>query len=259
MGISKENTGAVHDAEYFQQILLDRKGRLWAAGSEGLAMWQSGVWTRITAGGSPIGRLGGRLAEAPDGAIWFAGRAASGLTGSLARETGGALNQYRNRSEFGPQATYFLGFDREGNLWRGTGLGVYALVRGRWVHYIRDDGLVWDDTDANAFFADARQFGLDRHVTRPVPSLPVSSGIPVKSSSRDCTRDVRKPRSWTAQRNFRQHEGEGSINIEFAALTFRRPKSIRFRYRLAGIDARLDSDFGLGSALCEHPAREIHL
>jgi diguanylate cyclase (GGDEF)-like protein len=232
----KENTGAGHEAEYFNQVLVDRKGRLWAAGSEGLAMWESGVWTRIAAGGSPIGRLGGRLGEAPDGAIWFAGRSSSGLDRITPDGNSWRVESVSEPNEFGPQVTYFLGFDREGNLWRGTGLGVYALVRGHWIHYIRDDGLVWDDTNANAFFADADNSiwigttrGLSHH-------QPVTSGVPV-SAPAEIVRVTSGTRIVDRPTEFRQPEGEGSISIEFAALTFRRPKAIRFRYRLVGIDA----------------------
>lgn len=231
-----ENTAAGYEGEYVHQLLRDRRGRIWASGSDGLAVWESGAWTKITAGGAPVGLLGGRLAEAPDGAIWFAGSSSP----VLRRITGGG-NKWRVESvpepaESGPLVTYFLGFDREGNLWQGTGLGVYVLFRGHWVHYMRDDGLVWDDTDANAFFADADDsvwIGTSRGLSH---HLHVSSGIPV-SAPAEIIRVISGTRIINRPTELRRREGEGSISIEFAALTFRRPKAIRFRYRLAGIDA----------------------
>ena len=232
----KENIDPGHEAEYVHQILLDRNGSLWAAGSEGLTVWKSGVWTKITAAGSPVGRLGGSLAEAPDGAIWFAGKRVSDLNRITPDGRRWRVERVPEPRESDPQVTYFLGFDREGNLWRGTGLGVYVLVRGRWIHYTRDDGLVWDDTDANAFFAEADNSvwigtsrGLSHHLHLP-SVLPVSAPaeiVQVTTGARVLDRPAK----------LQQRQGEGPVSIEFAALTFRRPKAIRFRYRLKGIDA----------------------
>ena len=232
----KESTGSGHDDEYVHQLLLDHSGKLWAAGSEGLMVWQSGMWTKIMVAGSPMGRLGGNLAEAPDRSIWFGGKGVSYLNRITPDGNSWRVEPVAGSHDSGPQVTYFLGFDREGNLWRGTGLGVYVLVRGHWVHYTRDDGLVWDDTDANAFFADADNSvwigtsrGLSHHL--PLPSvLPVSAPaeiVQVTSGARVLDRPA----------IVRQRQGEGPVSIEFAALTFRRPKAIRFRYRLKGIDA----------------------
>jgi len=232
----KENIDPGHEAEYVHQILLDRNGSLWAAGSEGLTVWKSGVWTKITAAGSPVGRLGGSLAEAPDGAIWFAGKRVSDLNRITPDGRRWRVERVPEPRESDPQVTYFIGFDREGNLWRGTGLGVYVLVRGRWIHYTRDDGLVWDDTNANAFFADADNSvwigtsrGLSHHLHLP-SVLPVSAPaeiVQVTTGARVLDRPAK----------LQQRQGEGPVSIQFAALTFRRPKAVRFRYRLKGMDA----------------------
>jgi ligand-binding sensor domain-containing protein len=231
----KETVGTAHEGEYFIQILLDRSGRLWAAGSEGLAVWQGGVWTRIRSDNRQVGRLGGRLAEAPDGAIWFAGRDED----TLERITGNGMSWNVEKApeagEFGPQVTWFLGFDHQGNLWRGTGSGVNVLVRGHWVRYSRSDGLVWDDTDANAFFADADNSvwlgttgGLSHH-------LRAASGVPVNAAA-EIVQIRAGERTADRPAQFRLRYGEGAIAIDYAALTFRRPRDIRFRYRMNGID-----------------------
>lgn len=231
----KETIGSGENAEYFDQVLMDREGRLWAAGSEGLACWRAGNWSRIVSHGAPVGRSSGSLAEAPDGAIWFAGRDSS----DLLRITGDApawnVKGIDVSRTFGPQVTYFLGFDRLGNLWRGTGLGVDAYVGRHWVRYNEEDGVVWDDTDANAFFADSDNSvwigttgGLSHH-------LPASAALLANPAEIVSVRVGERVFDRSDERRFTGKEGP--VTIHYSAFTYRHKKDLRFRYRLEGLDS----------------------
>jgi signal transduction histidine kinase len=48
----------------------------------------------------------------------------------------------------------FLGTGANGSIWYGTDNGVEVLADQKWRHYGQADGLVWDDCNARAFFAD---------------------------------------------------------------------------------------------------------
>jgi signal transduction histidine kinase/ActR/RegA family two-component response regulator len=51
--------------------------------------------------------------------------------------------------------TAFHGFDASGGFWRGTAKGVSVFRNGSWTEYSTEDGLIWDDCDGEAFWADS--------------------------------------------------------------------------------------------------------
>ena len=53
------------------------------------------------------------------------------------------------------EVTAFHGFDALGRLWRGSANGVSVLADGFWRNLSTEDGLIWNDTDGEAFWADA--------------------------------------------------------------------------------------------------------
>ena len=53
------------------------------------------------------------------------------------------------------EVTAFHGFDASGRLWRGSANGVSVLAGGSWKILSTEDGLIWNDTDGEAFWADA--------------------------------------------------------------------------------------------------------
>src|ERR1017187_3019316 len=53
------------------------------------------------------------------------------------------------------EVTAFHGFDSVGRLWRGSATGVSVLTSGSWRYLSEEDGLIWNDTDGDAFWADA--------------------------------------------------------------------------------------------------------
>ncbi len=53
------------------------------------------------------------------------------------------------------EVTAFHGLDAFGRLWRGSANGVSVLDGGYWRRLSTEDGLIWNDTDGEAFWPDA--------------------------------------------------------------------------------------------------------
>jgi signal transduction histidine kinase len=131
--------------------------------------------------------------------------------------------------------TLFLQFDARGWLWVGTDHGVDVFDRSRWRHYGRSDGLIWDDCNSKAFFADtdgsvwigtSRGLSRFRSAASPAPSVPptvVFTSAKLGDKTVDPTHSVEMPYQ------------ENSLQVRFAALTFVQESNVLLRYRLAGV------------------------
>jgi signal transduction histidine kinase/ligand-binding sensor domain-containing protein/ActR/RegA family two-component response regulator len=227
-------------SEHIDTSLVDRKGRLWVGGSGGLLRLEAGRWTRLTkADGLPFDQVA-KLAEAPDGSLWIS-YTQPGVVSQLVFD--GQLPRWRNlsnRDGLRSEIIYFVGCDRRGWTWFGGDQGVDILDGSRWRHLDRNDGLIWNDTNANAFLADADGsvwIGTSRgisHLRIPVSGLPARpTAAPVLitdaalgGSSVVLGTSIAVPRS------------QRSLTVSFAALTFVNEDTVRFRYRIAGLDER---------------------
>ncbi|MBI3698180.1 MAG: response regulator [Acidobacteria bacterium] len=222
--------------EMFFQTLLDHQGRLWVAASRGLALCERGAWTRFTTqDGLKTNRVA-YLAEAPDGALWVGYREAHGI--SRVTFPGGRLRaeHFSQKNGLRSDQAIFLGVDAAGRVWYGSDNGVDVLEGGNWRHYGRSDGLVWDDCDGNAFFADAggvvwigtsRGLSHFRPLENPLPKVPP----PVVLTS---VQLGDHPQDWT--KPLRVSHQESSFEVNAAGLTYLDQSATRYRYRLVGLD-----------------------
>jgi diguanylate cyclase (GGDEF)-like protein len=130
-----------------------------------------------------------------------------------------------------------LGRDASGALWIGTGTG--ADVFGPdWKHSVRygkADGMVSDDLDQNAFFAEpdgtvwlGSSRGLIRFQagTTPAPAPPPPIVITAAQAG-DRTLDVSRPAVLGS--------GERNFSVSWAGLTFIEPSRVRYRHRMVGL------------------------
>src|SRR5690606_10249438 len=92
------------------------------------------------------------VTEAADGSIWIGYLEPVGISRIVPLEGGFRVQHHIPSPD--PWKVYFLGATPEGSVWVGTSAGVHVLDAGRWKHYGREDGLIWNDTDRNGFFAD---------------------------------------------------------------------------------------------------------
>ena len=133
---------------------------------------------------------------------------------------------------------YFVGFDLRGWLWVGTDMGVDRYDGETWLHLDKTDGLAVDDCDQNAFFADTdgsvwigTSKGLT-HFLHPLPGGPRHSNTPVVLTSLDLG-SVAAPLAGGIEVPYSRR----SFHVGFAALTFLKEDTVRFRHRLLGLDS----------------------
>ena len=222
--------------ERFLKAIEDAHGEVWAAGDMGLARGSEGVWTRFAKSDGLRADGVAQLAEDVDGSIWVGYRDAFGisrLSFPPQRLTGKPqVTHFSTANGLRSDKTLFLGFDADGRLWVGTDHGVDVFDHVVWRHYERSDGVIWNDCNTNAFFADASGvwIGTSRGLSRYRPSAIAPPNVPptvvftsVKFGglNSDSTALTEIP--------FR----DNSLRLRFAALTFVQESSVLFRYRMA--------------------------
>ncbi len=207
--------------ERFLKTIEDSHGQIWTAGDFGLARWADGVWTRFTKRDGLRSEGVGQLAEDADGSIWVGYRDAFGVSrlhfsGRL------EITHYGSANGMHSDKTLFLGFDTDGRLWVGTDHGVDVFDHANWRHYGRSDGLIWDDCNTNAYFADSAGvwIGTSRGLSRFEPSTLAAPNVPLTVV-------------FTSSVPAKIPSGENSVRVRFAALTFAQESSVLFRYRMA--------------------------
>ena len=224
------------ESEGFLNVIQDRQGRIWAASDHGVLVESNGVWKRYTNRDGLASNMAAHLAEDADGGLWIGYRNAFGITRlTLDKERVRSATTYTAANGLSSDKVLFLGFDKNGVLWAGTDHGLDRFDGGGWKHYGRSDGLIWDDVNTNAFFADAdggvwigTSRGLSRYVPSPVP--PKNVPPPVVFTSVKLGGEAVEPNVEKTV-PYRQN----SLEVRFAALTFLEEPSVRFRYRVENL------------------------
>jgi signal transduction histidine kinase/ligand-binding sensor domain-containing protein len=222
-------------AEMFHMTLADREGRIWVAGDRGLLRYSGDRWRRFTKQDGLADDKVAQVIEDTDGSLWIGYRDAYGIT-HLTFSGGDAvkMESYTQGNGLRSDKPLFLQFDARGWLWVGTDHGVDVFDKSRWRHYGRSDGLIWDDCNSNAFFAEAdgsvwvgtsRGLSRFRPAATPAPNVPppvVLTQVKLGGKTADPTHSLEMPYQ------------ENSLQVRFAALTFVQESSVLFRYRLDG-------------------------
>jgi len=137
-------------------ITEDKQGTIWITNPDGLWSLRDGQWRQYR-------KADGLLTDSPyipvigpDGALWLHHRYDAGIervefSGDRIVHSTPVLTADASSVE----VTAFHGFDSVGRLWRGSATGVSVLTGGSWRHLSEEDGLIWNDTDGDAFWADA--------------------------------------------------------------------------------------------------------
>jgi len=228
-------------ADFVLATLVDRRRRLWVGVAGGLLRLEAGRWTRFTTrDGLPHNSVA-HLAEANDGSLWIAYREAVGVSHLLSADSEHLNWRHFSRKDgLRSEKCYFVGADSRGWAWFGTDVGVDVFDGRGFRHFDHTDGLAWDDTNGNAFWADpdgSVWIGTGRgisHLRIPADGLPRRpQDAPVALTSavfgnQSMSLSTRPSVPWS-QRSF---------HIAFAALTFVNEETVRFRYRVAGLENR---------------------
>src|ERR1017187_351714 len=136
-------------------ITEDKQGTIWITNPDGLWSLRDGQWRQYR-------KADGLLTDSPyipvigpDGALWLHHRYDAGI--ERAEFSGGRLvhsTPVLSADSSSVEVTAFHGFDSLGRLWRGSANGVSVLANGLWRDLSEEDGLIWNDTDGDAFWAD---------------------------------------------------------------------------------------------------------
>ncbi|MGO9257952.1 MAG: ATP-binding protein [Bryobacteraceae bacterium] len=203
-------------------VTMDSGGAMWITNPDGLWRMRDGVWRHY---GKPEGLSGDAYvpALAPDGTLWLRHRLDAGV--ERLQLSGDRIVHVDPIVPANPQSndlTVFHGFDAFGNFWRGTANGVAVLSANSWTQRSTEDGLIWNDCDGEAFWADAdgsvwigTSGGLAHYrppgggSLRPPVADPVITRVEIEQTPR-------------------------VVRAEFSSLSFRSEQLVRFAYRLDG-------------------------
>lgn len=133
-------------------IAGDSHGTLWFACNTGVLRFANEQWTKMLAPGINMASGFAAIAVGADDTLWLGANEPGIFRG---KATGNTLNLSRIDDPWLENSlAYFVRRDRRGWIWVGGGGGADVYDGTRWTHISKDDGLIWDETDQNAFFED---------------------------------------------------------------------------------------------------------
>lgn len=217
------------------RLFTAKDGSLWVGSHAGLLRYQDGEWTRLTTDDGLRANAVLYLTEGPDGSIWIGYLDALGASRVRFENGTPRVEHLGVANGASSDKTLFLGFDQHGRLWYGSDTGVDVYHQGDWRRYTRENGLVWDACNGDAFLADdggvwiGTSGGLSFFRHSHGPQSTSAPNVVVTSASLG---DKQLNLAETATVDYIDR----TLAVEFAALTFAREGDIRFRYRLLGWD-----------------------
>ncbi len=134
----------------------DKFGVMWITNPDGLWRFGEGRWRQYRKADGLLSDSPYIPAIGPDGALWLHNRYDASIDrvefqgDRIVRAT-----PVLTSSASSVEVTAFHGFDAAGRLWRGSANGVSILDGGSWKYLSTEDGLIWNDTDGEAFWPDA--------------------------------------------------------------------------------------------------------
>jgi signal transduction histidine kinase/ligand-binding sensor domain-containing protein/CheY-like chemotaxis protein len=222
--------------EVFRTTIQDRRGDIWAAGTRGLARLSNGAWTRYTTRDGLRHNEVGYLAEGPDASLWIGYSEAVGVTQATVEGPSLKLRHYSHATGLTSDRCLFVGADSRGWIWYGSDRGVDVLWGERWRHFSKADGLVWDDVNGNAFFADndgSVWIGTSRGLSHYRPERTdlgtvVPATLLTETQLGGKTPGTNSPVVVASSQD--------SFAVNFTALSFRNESDLVFRYRMLGLE-----------------------
>jgi len=220
-------------------VVFSRDGTLWGAGRNGLSRFDGHNW-RLFGAADGIPDRPFYLATRRGNEVWFTYRRRLGVTRLTLADSGrAAVRHFVDGPDGKPLASFFqIGLDAKENLWAGSDAGLVRIdPEGRIRRFLRSDGLIWDDTSAEAFLAEPDGtilVGTSRGVSRydpagdpgepPAPSVLLTSA---RFGGVDRLGQIAPEIRWK----------DRLFAAEFTGPTFRSPSEVRFRYRLEGLES----------------------
>ena len=137
-------------------LTMDLSGAMWITNSDGLWRMRDGAWRHYGTADGLYSADAYIPILAPDGTLWLRHRLDAGvdriqLSGDRILRAEAIVPGNTKSNE----VTAFHGFDALSNFWRGGANGVARLSAGSWTQMSTEDGLIWNDCDGEAFWADS--------------------------------------------------------------------------------------------------------
>lgn len=221
-------------------MTFDGAGDLWVLTDRSLFHKDRGQqWHRVLETSLTAGYMTRSMAFAPDGSLWL-GSFTNGLL-RLRLDHGSIVGRDTQLNEhLVSRDVEMMQADRNNRIWVGTDQGLDVTDGLHWRHFGVQDGLTVNDFDQNAAYADddgTVWFGTSAGLSNifnmqalfePIKLHPVVTAIRLdgRRSSLFPTRTSGAHLHWTGD----------PLVVEFGAIDFRYDTSIRFRYRLRGVD-----------------------
>jgi PAS domain S-box-containing protein len=203
------------------KVIDDTQGTVWITNRTGLWSLREGQWRRHRRAEGLLTDDPYVMALATDGSIWLRHRYDAGIDrlevagDHIVRATAVVPDDPKKA-----EATAFHGFDAFGNFWWGRLNGVAVRRADTWTTFTTEDGLIWNDCDGEAFWADADGsvwLGTSGGLAHYHPGNGVPSGPLV---------------AYPIIGRLEINEPARLIRAEFSSLNYKAEQLVRFAYRL---------------------------
>ena len=208
-------------------------GTLWVAADDRLVCNAGGAWRRVNLG-VPFSKVGGLLDVAldKDGDLWLDGDF-SGILRLRVKGNRVLAREWLRRPQLLSDRYALISRDSQGRMWLGGDHGVERFDGKTWLRYTRENGLVWNDIAAKAFFED------------PDGSIWIGTGRGLSHySPTELSKAVTPPALLWATLGSHQLADRAkfywtgdTLSIGLSSLNFSEDDHARFRYRLEGLDS----------------------
>ncbi len=212
-------------------IAQDSDGNIWLMSATDLFKYKGGVWTHIDLSALPLGNHLSEIAVDHSGAVWIDGDD----TGVFRLQLDGTRIIKSERQPVSSNMILFIRVDSRGWVWLGEDQGVQVFDGQSWRRYTVENGLIWNDVDAEAFFEDVdgsvwlgTSGGLS-HFHVPVSNSVLPPRPPIFISASYGDRNLLKG---TPHLQWRR----SPFTVALASLALRNERGIKFRYRLIGLE-----------------------
>ncbi len=226
------------EAQGLTAHLKVKDGVLWCGGANGIARFDGNEWKYFSAKNGLKDDIVSDVAAVSENEVWFHYNEAYGLWRIRISGAKAELRHFGVEDGLPADEVYMVGVDGGGNVWAGGPLGLTMFPHaGPVQRFTREDGLIWNDLDAEAFYADkdgGTFFGTSGGLARYLPEKIKTAQIPkpnvvitsVQLGSKDYGPGeiVRVPYK------------ENTLQVQFAALTFRDMDRVQCFYRLNGLE-----------------------
>jgi signal transduction histidine kinase/ActR/RegA family two-component response regulator len=212
-------------------VTEDADGNVWLMSTTDLFKGKDGNWTHIGLSDFPLGNHLSEMAVDHSGAVWLDGDD----TGVFRLQFAGNRVVKCERKPVNSNMILFIRVDSRGWIWLGEDQGVQVFDGQSWRRYTVENGLIWNDVDAEAFFEDVdgsvwlgTSGGLS-HFHVPLNNSVQAPRPPIFVSASYGTKNLLKGKPYLKWRS-------NSFTVSLASLALRNERGIKFRYRLVGLE-----------------------